>query len=107
MNISKVGTFRLVEESTLEAILSTSEWFQVLRVPPRGAEALGFALRFFRVSKDHTIKELADQTGIHRNQIRAIENGSLKKRPQKNTLLRLSSVLGEDFKRVVELQGYL
>ena len=105
--ISTTGTFRLVEEATLERILATSEWFNLLKMPPSGLEALGFATRFFRCGLNVSINELSTLSGVHRNQITEIEQGKLKNGPRLITLEKLSVVLGDDFRNVARSQGFM
>ena len=107
INIPASGAYRLVEDSVLEEVLSLKKWMFGLKTPTNGVEAVAFSVKFFRAVNDLSKTQLATKSGIHRNQIKAIESGLMKKSPHEATLNDLAKVLGEDFKNAMIQLGCL
>ena len=105
--IPESGSYRLVEDSILEEVLMIKKWTFGFEIPTGGIEAVAFAVKFFRATNDLTKTKLSNLSGVHRNQIIAIEAGLLKTRPQEATLISLAAVLGEEFKKAMTELGYL
>ena len=106
IEIDQPGLFRVVADDVLRTALNVDHWVAALQIPASGLKALGFAIRYFRIQKDLSLRQLAAQSRINRDRISEAEDGTGKRGPHPETLGQLASVLGADFKSVARGLGY-
>ena len=105
IELSSPGQYRVVDDATLEQILSVNRWVHLLNIPSEGPSALSFTIRYFRDARGLSFQELAELSGIHRNQLRRLEDANLKTKPHRDTLVRLGKIYGEKFILTLKEQG--
>lgn len=103
--VKKEGTYRVIEDASLEQLLSAASWMRTLHLPLNGPKALAFTLLCFREMKGLSRVQLSKAAKVHRSQITGIEECTLKRGPQNETLEKLIGFFGDEFKKVLIEQG--